>query len=85
MKIHFVNYSLDVILPYLESTVDSPIASQCGTNKISGGGDVSVADLLDEVSSSIDTHTNKLLHVLHGKPYAVSQSVIHPGRKNVAA
>ena len=40
--------------------MDSPIASQCDTNKTSGTGDVSVSDLLDEVSSSIvSRYTNK--------------------------
>ena len=46
--IHYI----DVILPYLESTVDSPIPMHCNTNETSQStGDVSVGDLFDEVSS----------------------------------
>ena len=45
-----ITYQLDVILPYLNSSVDSPIASQCATTRTTGGGDASIGDLLNEVS-----------------------------------
>lgn len=52
-NLFFANYLLDVILPYLESAVDSPISSSncktTGTQR-SGNGDVDVNDLLSDVS-----------------------------------
>ena len=49
IQIDLIN-PLDVILSYLESSVDTPIASRCDVNRTSGTGDVSISDLLDQVS-----------------------------------
>ena len=44
--------NLDVIIPYLRSSVDSPIASQCESTRTSNDadGDASISDLLSDVS-----------------------------------
>ena len=48
----FGDYFTDIILPYLNNTVDSPIASQCPStsSQSSGTGDVDINNLLDDVS-----------------------------------
>ena len=48
----FGGFLIDIILPYLNNTVDSPIASQCPStsSQSSGTGDVDINDLLDDVS-----------------------------------
>ena len=43
--------------------MDSPIASQCGTTSTTGGdGDVSIGDLLNEVSHSTVLCLNQRIH-----------------------
>lgn len=44
-------FFVDIILPYLNSTVHSPIASRCPSSRQnSGTGDVDINDILDDVS-----------------------------------
>ena len=54
----YSGYFTDIILPYLNNTVDSPIASQCPStsSQSSETGDVDINDLLDDVS-----HCNVIL------------------------
>ena len=60
-NVYYSDYFTDIILPYLNNTVDSPIASQCPStsSQSSGTGDVDINDLLDDVShcSIIPTDT----------------------------